>query len=44
MLFKKAPKYKAAIKAAKLIKKSRNPLEKRLAVRRWVIAAKAMLA
>jgi hypothetical protein len=43
MFHKKNPKYKAAIRAAKAIKKTRTPLEKRVAISRWCDAARGML-
>jgi hypothetical protein len=43
MFYKQDPKYKAAIRAAKAIKKSRSPLEKRVSISRWCEAARRML-
>jgi len=43
MLIKKSPKYQAAMKAAKSIKKARSPLETKLAIKRWCAAAIKML-
>lgn len=43
MQIKRTKKYKTAMQAAKSIKKARNPIEKRLAVRRWCDAAREML-